>query len=173
MEILIPGLILVGLMVYASTKIKKIAARAYERETVETPDFSISKPDGFICPVDPTAGLLFAAYSKEYGNGSSRKLAGRHRPRSARLRRRDLRTFAKRVKRDAVRVASENIGVLNGAKSSIIEAEREENGVILDITSKIMARGEKVFELNIAVLPEHKDEFARKVDELASSFILK
>ena len=71
------------------------------------------------------------------------------------------------------RIASENIGILNGAKSSVIEAEREENGVALDSTYKIIDGGERVFELSATVLSEHKAEYARKVDELVSSFMLK
>jgi hypothetical protein len=35
MEILIPGLILVALMVYVSTRIKRAAARAFEPENVD------------------------------------------------------------------------------------------------------------------------------------------
>ena len=81
--------------------------------------------------------------------------------------------MCERVKSEAVCVASDDIGILNGAKSSVIEAEREEDGVAVDATYKIIAGSGKVFELNIAVLPEHKDEYARKVDELVSSFILK
>src|SRR5687767_8261126 len=48
MELLIPGLILVALMVYASTRIKRTAAAAFDRETVDTEDFIIQKPEGFL-----------------------------------------------------------------------------------------------------------------------------
>ena len=74
MEILIPGLILVALMVWASTKIKKKASAAYEDEIVETDTFILEKPEGFISPAYPDEGLEFAAYSKEFGRDRTRDL---------------------------------------------------------------------------------------------------
>ena len=68
MEILIPGLILVALMIYTSTKIKAAAAQALEPELVETDDFLISKPAGFINILSPDDGLLFHAYTKEFAD---------------------------------------------------------------------------------------------------------
>ena len=67
MELLIPGLILVALMVYASTKIKKNAAKAYEAESIETAEFSITKPHGFLHPLNGETEYAFEAYSKEFG----------------------------------------------------------------------------------------------------------
>ena len=71
MELLIPGLILVALMVYASTRIKKKAAAALDRERITTETFTIVKPEGFINIALPDAGLLFQAYSKEFASGSN------------------------------------------------------------------------------------------------------
>ena len=68
MELLIPGLVLVALMVYASTRLKKATARALEAEDVETDEFSITKPAGFINVVSPDDGLLFRAYTKEFAD---------------------------------------------------------------------------------------------------------
>src|SRR5713226_4104201 len=67
MELLIPGLILVALMVYASTRIKKTAAVAFEPETIETDDFIIQKPDGFLNKINRDVQFEFEAYSKEFG----------------------------------------------------------------------------------------------------------
>src|SRR6187399_163340 len=67
MELLIPGLILVALMVYASTRIKKIAAKAFEAETIETADFVIKKPEGFLNVINGDPRYAFEAYSKEFG----------------------------------------------------------------------------------------------------------
>lgn len=172
MEILIPGLILVALMVYASTKIKKSAARAYEREMIETPEFSIVKPEGFICPVDHSAELVFAAYSKDYG----RDQADGVRQASAEIRVFDAAKFdeiCERAKIDSVRVISEDIGILNGAKSCVIETESVENEITLDCFHKIMAGKGKIYDLTISVLPEHKDDHSHKIGELLGSFILK
>ena len=68
MELLIPGLILVALMVYASTKIKRTAAAAFEPETIETDEFSIEKPDGFLNVLNRDPALELDMYSKEFGH---------------------------------------------------------------------------------------------------------
>jgi hypothetical protein len=69
MEFVIPGLILVAVMVYVSTRIKRSAAEAYQAETVETELFLIRKPDGFVAIASPAAPLLFEAYTRDYGTG--------------------------------------------------------------------------------------------------------
>ena len=172
MEILIPGLILVALMVYASTKIKKSAARAYERETIETPEFSIVKPEGFICPVDHDEKLVFAAYSKEYGKDQTDGL----RQASAEIRTFDDANFdeiCERAKIDSVKVKSEDIGILNGAKSCVIETERIAGETTLGAIHKIIAGNGTIYELTVTVLPAHKEDYSRKIDELLDSFTLK
>lgn len=172
MEILIPGLILVALMVYASTKIKKNAARAYERETIETPEFSIVKPEAFICPVDHDEQLAFAAYSKEYGRDQSDSV----RQVSAEVRKFDDANFdeiCERAKIDSTRIVSEDIGILNGSKCCVIEAERIEKGVTMDAIYKIVATEGGIYELKISILPEYKNDYSSRTDELLSSFILK
>jgi hypothetical protein len=63
--ILIPGLILVALMAYASTRIKKTAAAAYDAETVETDEFIIQKPEGFLHNLNGDPKYIFEAYSKD------------------------------------------------------------------------------------------------------------
>src|SRR5215218_5042830 len=67
MEILILGVILVALMAYVSTRIKKSAARAFEREVIETGDFRLVKPEGFLSPVSENSEYAFEAYSKDFG----------------------------------------------------------------------------------------------------------
>jgi hypothetical protein len=69
MEFVIPGLILVAVMVYVSTRIKRSAAEAYEAETVATELFSIRKPDGFVAIAVPEPPLLFQAHTKDFGTG--------------------------------------------------------------------------------------------------------
>lgn len=66
MECLIPGLILVGLMIYASTRLKRATADAFDRETIETEEFYIQKPEGFLHNLHPDPEYVFEAYSKEF-----------------------------------------------------------------------------------------------------------
>ncbi len=172
MELLIPGLILVALMVYASTKIKKNAARAYEQETIETPEFSVVKPEGFIYPVDYNEGLIFAAYSKEYGRDQTDSV----RQASAEIRAFDdanIDDICERAKIDAVRVVSEDIGILNGAKSCVIATERIEGEITLDAIHKVVEGDGKIYQLTIVILPEYKKDYSRKIDEMLDSFALK
>jgi hypothetical protein len=172
MELLIPGLILVALMVYVSTKIKKNAARAYEQETIETTEFSIVKPEGFICPVDYGNDLVFAAYSKEYGRDQTDGV----RQASAEIRAIDDASFdeiCERAKIDSVRVVSEDIGILNGTKSCVIATERNDAEITLDAIHKIVEGVGKTYEITITVLPEYKEDYSRKIDEMLGSFALK
>src|SRR3954462_6162642 len=71
MELLIPGLILVALMVWASTKIKRKAADAFSAEHIEGDGFTLEKPDGFLSKSYVEGAHLFDAYSKEYGTGTA------------------------------------------------------------------------------------------------------
>lgn len=74
MELLIPGLILVAFMVWASTRIKKNAAAAFDAETVETDEFSIRKPEGFLHVLNDKSGLAFRSYSKQFGKVGNREV---------------------------------------------------------------------------------------------------
>lgn len=76
MELLIPGLILVALMVYASTRIKKITAEAFEPETIETEEFIIQKPEGFLHNLNGDPKYIFEAYSKEFSKANDKLRVG-------------------------------------------------------------------------------------------------
>ncbi len=74
MELLIPGLILVAFMVWASTRIKKNAAAAFDAEIVQTDEFSIRKPEGFLHVLNDSSGLAFRAYSQPFGKIGNREV---------------------------------------------------------------------------------------------------
>ena len=74
MEILILGIILVALMAWASTRIKKNAAAAFDAETVVEPAFTIEKPEGMLHVLNGNPDLAFEAYSKEFGTGVMSKM---------------------------------------------------------------------------------------------------
>ena len=76
MELLIPGLILVAFMVWASTRIKKTAAAAFDQETVATDEFIIQKPEGFLHNLNGDPKYIFEAYSKEYCKANDKLRAG-------------------------------------------------------------------------------------------------
>src|SRR5215210_6248599 len=76
MELLIPGLLLVGFMAWASTRIKRDAAAAYEVETIETDEFVIQKPEGFLHNLNGDPKYIFEAYSKDYSKANDKLRAG-------------------------------------------------------------------------------------------------
>lgn len=77
MELLIPGLILVALMVYASTRIKRSAAAAFDEEAIETDEYVIQKPEGFLHNLNAGSEYLFEAYSKEFSKEAPTLRIGR------------------------------------------------------------------------------------------------
>ena len=59
MEILIIGGVVVLIMVFISTQIKKRAALAFEPETIDTEEFRLLKPNGFLYPLREDSVYLF------------------------------------------------------------------------------------------------------------------
>jgi hypothetical protein len=172
MELLIPGLILVGLMVYLSTRIKKSAAEAFEPETIETSEFSIAKSEGFLHPLNSDSVFEFEAYTKEFGEDDARKI--RHA--RAELTVNENATFAEVLKsaRGAVdKVLREENIKQGGGKICILDAEGTQNGVEMAFFHKIVDNGGKVYDLRFAVLDEQKDEYLRRIEEMRDSFTVK
>lgn len=167
MEILIPGLILVALMVYASTRIKKNAARAYEREEIETDEFSIVKPDGFIIPVNDTSELAFEAYSKEFGRDEADKI----RQAAISISVFDGRNLAE-VRGQTLRGIDES-NVRTDANKDVVAVERTEDGIVIDDSYKLIEKNSRVYRLQISVLREHKNEYSRKTQEMLDSFAVR
>src|SRR5690606_23082952 len=68
------GLIIVALMAYTSTKIKKAAREAFETETVSGDGYSITKSEGYMVPArEDNSPIEFEIVSKEFGGGECSK----------------------------------------------------------------------------------------------------
>ena len=171
MELLIPGLILVALMVYASTRIKRSAARAFEAETVETDDITLDKPEGFLNVLNLDPALALDIYSKEMGIGD----AAEFRAARAELRIYEQRTldYAANAIRESTKVMSEISEIIGERKYGILEAERNEKGTDFREFYKIVEQDGRVFEFKIVLLDETNDEFKRKIETMFNSFMLK
>lgn len=159
-------------MVYASTKIKKNAAMAFEPENIETDEFSITKPEGFLHPLNDETELSFIAYSKEFGNDNAANI----RQASAELQifeNADFDDICARTKMAVTRIVSEDVAKISDAKTCIFEAEQDENGTELFTIYKITAKNGKAYQLKISVLREYKDDYADRVGEMIQSFSLK
>ncbi|MEP6848940.1 MAG: hypothetical protein ABI999_08785 [Acidobacteriota bacterium] len=173
MELLILGVILVALMAYASTRIKKNAAKAFDQELVEADDFSLLKPEGFlnkINGVDPR--YVFQAYSKEFGKDEAENT------RQATI---DItiskgRSFADacgEAKKDSTSVIERKGLEVSGFKAWSIEAEREVDGSEMVVHSLIVDAPGRIFSLRSSVLKEHNNDFLRKIDEMEDSLEIK
>ena len=173
MELLIPGLILVALMVYASTKIKRTAAEAFEPETVETDDFVIKKPDGFLNKLNGDEQFAFEAYSREFGLASG---AENFRMGTANL----IAFDGKDVKRAIAELAemgdeieSEQAEVVGEYHYRIVEAKRAVKDIDFRVRYKLAEKGGKVYRFETVNLIEASEEFVHRVDTMLDIFELK
>jgi len=170
MEILIIGGIIVALMVYASTKIKRRAAEAFAEETVETDEFALVKPEGFLAPVEPEGYLAFYAYSKEFGEAEK---AEKHRQSLIKLRilaGRSLTETARDVKKAFDRTLSEEKPSQNELR---LVGAKTENEVETVFYHKFVAVDEKVFDLEMSLLADYREKFEEKAEKLLESFRVK
>lgn len=170
MEILILGLILVALMVWASTKIKKTAAAAFEEERFETDEFTIIKPEGLLIPVRDDSPLVFEAYTKDFGRDDT--AAFRHAVAEIRAVETGFDAAVEAAKTAASHVGEELRSNGTG-RACRLETEETEDGVVLDVFHKIIEIGQLAYHLRIAVLPEQKDAYQRSIEQMLDSFTLK
>ncbi len=167
MELLIPGLILVALMVWASTKIKKTAADAFEAEFIETEKYSLQKPEGFLHVIGDESHE-FMAYSRDFGKGD--KIGTRQSTIEI-----DIigNSDVARVE-DAIRQAATTATVtLQTSASRELNVNETANEIDVRAFYKIVAADSDVYRLRFAVLPEYEDEYAGKIDPTLQSFTLK
>lgn len=148
MEIWIIGIIIVGLMVYVSTRIKKESKRAYEREIFETEYLRIAKPDDFLIPVEENSPYVFEARSKDFGRDEA---ADFHQ-------------------------CLATITVRNGIEEAkTFETTKKIKEVSFESFHKTLSNPQKnvTFELVIDVLPEFREKYREKIAEMRGSFALK
>ncbi len=146
------GGILVAAMVYVSTKVKRSAARAFERELVETDKFTIIKPEGFISPIDENSEYAFEAYSKDFGTAEES---------------------------EKLRQAQAIIKIIDNFETNenpfTGESAMLKNGVAVQMFHKILKNENplKFYKLEISVLKEYREEYLAKINEILDSFSLK
>ena len=166
MELLIPGLILVALMVWASTRIKKTAAAAFDAETIETAEYSIRKPEGFLHVLGDTKHEL-TAYSREFCEETSKD------------RRANIEidvfpdTSVKTIRDDIRRSAIDS--KLEYQEDDICELTTEETANQTSFTAfyKIVGRGNVSYRLRFAVATDHLEEYVNTIKDTVDSFTVK
>ena len=172
MEIFIIGGFIVALMIVVSTKIKKSAAEAYEAEFIETADFKIYKPDGFIHPLNDD--FPFEANSKEWGKNEASKF------RQARavlrvINNSDFKIVCENAKKSADKITSKRY-VQNapaGQRIFLLEGENVEDTVKTLAFWKIIESGRKIYEFRAAIIESYATEFTDKIEEMKASLIIK
>lgn len=171
MELLIPGLILVALMVYASTKIKKTTAAAFEAETVETDEFIINKPDGFLHMLNGDPQYAFESYSKEYGGEGAEDV---------RRATATVKVTTTTGKEEAVRrlnagnqVIDDRNEVIGETKYRLIETRAVANEIEYRNLFKIAERNGKTYVMTITAIAETTAEAMRDIEGMLDSFEIK
>jgi hypothetical protein len=165
MELLIPGLILVALMVYASTKNKKRAAEAFEPETIDNERFTLQKPEGFLHVLD-SPDHDFEAYSKESGDDN-------YQSKRATI---DIDVLRNIDLPDAIgrlRNASPDPVTKDEDGSYRIETDEAANETGLKVFYKLVEAHDAVYRLRFAVIAKHVDDYLRRIDETLDSFTVK
>ena len=168
MELLIPGLILVALMAYVSTRIKRSAVRAFEAEQIAVDGFSLEKPDGFLVRTGTEDRLLFDAYSKDFGTGTAENVRAAN---AVVINSNDR--LGKTAKTEANRLAASEIGErfeLGEAHGVLVTGERVVDGHDFQVTAKILEQGSRTLVLRIEVLREKEDEMADRIEKMLISF---
>jgi len=168
MELLIPGLILVALMAYVSTRIKRSAARAFEAESFTGDGFTLNKPDGFLHLSEENSEHPFEAYSKEFGTGDAGNIRAAHAV--VMVGESDFNEVAMAERSRLSEIDESGAFELGEAHCMLLKGELVNNGRPYLASAKIMQKDGRTLTLRIEVLKERADDFARKIDDMLLSF---
>lgn len=171
MELLIPGLILVALMVYASTKIKRTTAAAFEAETVETDEFVISKPDGFLHVLNGDPQWAFEAYSKEFGGPGAEEI--RRATATVKVTKTTAREEANRRLNAGNILIDDRSEVIGETKYHLIETRAVANEIEYRNLFKIAERRGRTYIMTITAIAETTDEAMSDIEGILDSFEIK
>ena len=175
MEILIIGGVLVVLMVLISTKIKKSAAQAFESEIIETENFRLVKPAGFVHPLREDSDYAFEAYSKEFGEKNERNI-WQAQIYITILENLNFDSVCEDIKKEKGKIVSEKFIKENadGENIFLIEKEISKDDTEFFEFRKIVEnrKQQKVYDLKILVLKSFRDKFIGRIEKFTDSFQL-
>jgi hypothetical protein len=169
MEIFFIGSLLVALMIYVSTRIKKSAAQAFESETIETDEFTITKPEGFLHVINTDSDFAFEAYSKDFNAENVRQA----RIFISEFSGGNFAEICSETRKNAGKILTDSVS--SGDKACLIESEEtSENAGTYNFYKIIGSEtNQKIYRLKISVLQEFLDVYKERVDEISESFRLK
>ncbi len=167
MEILIVGIIVVAFMAYFSTKLKKFTAEQFEREEIESAEFSLVKPEGFLHVLNDESKRDFYAYSKEYGKAEAEDM------RQAEV---FIESFSDKSLGevcDGIKSNAENIvSFSETGKTCLIETEKTVDEISVTDIYKVVENG-KVYQIKIKVLTDFRSNFDERIEIVLESFRVK
>lgn len=163
MEILIIGIIVVALMAYVSTRVKRSAAAAFDAETIETDEYSIQKPEGFLSVIGGDQRFAFEAYSKDFGTGPAEKL---RQARATLVIDPDQQDADEEIVATRTEVIDSDVYKLTETKGSWAGVE------VLVLRNWVEKNGRR-YVLEVTRLAETSDDLARKTEEFVESLRLK
>jgi hypothetical protein len=172
MELLIPGLILVALMVWASTRIKRNAAAAFDAESIETEGFTIEKPEGFLHVLNDDSGLAFRAYSKEFGKVGNKdvRMATIEIERHAGA---NIGGMRKQIKENSESLAEFETYIDGGEKAALVRSTQIVGGGEFEVFQKLVTRGSNLWDVRCSVLTDNVEELSGKIELVRDSVRIK
>ena len=158
-------------MVYASTRIKRSAAQAFEPETIDTDVFFFEKPEGFLTVLNGDPKLMYEGYSREFG-GEGAEDTRQGRVEVKKIENATIKSVVAKIGETA-KVTSKTTEMMDERKYQLVEAERMDKGIGMVELYKLTESGSDVIELKITALEETNEEVARKITGIASSYYVK
>jgi hypothetical protein len=164
--------IFITILLSISSRIRKAASRAFEREEIETDEFFLIKPDGLINPLNTKSKFAFEAYSKDFGKDDSEDIKQAQIFVSV-FPAADFAEICDDTKKSAGEILSEELA--ENEKICLIKSEETLEYATAYNFYKIAGSDErkKVYVLKISVLKELVEEYQDRIDETLESFRLK
>jgi hypothetical protein len=164
MEIWIIGGALVALMVFLSTRIKRLATEAYSEELVEREGFALIKPEGLIVLENPTADFVFEAESKGFGENEATETI-REASATVAFKSGDIaKSMESLLQIPGVTVVSQS-----ASDCSIRFKESAEKAIVHVFKRQMALEGGRFLELTVRVLDESLDEFEETAKTMVRS----
>jgi hypothetical protein len=170
-DVLIIGLIIVGLMVYASTRIKRISKEAFEFERIESDEFVFEKPEGFLNVIAPKAPLLLDGYSREFGEENAANV--RKGTYSLVLRDGFEVSAAFKDIKSLGNVVSDENSVIDGKKYRDVGVKFDVDGIGYDELYRLVGNAGGTFVFKATMLEEAGEEMRDAAQKMLASFQVK
>lgn len=172
LSILIPGLLLVAFMAWASTRIKRRASEAFEEETIENDLFTIKKPEGYLHVLNDDSGKAFRGYSRETAtvNGKDIKQATIE---IEVYRDYSLEDLVKTIKQKSESISEKNAYLDGGEKAMSLTAVRIDGEGEFQDKFKLVTRGNDIIAARTSILTDNLEDHSGKLEAMLDHLYIK